>query len=237
MPQKQFDEKLEELTQKLLTVSHEVEELVESSVTLAVRSGGPSPEEIREGDRAIDRAEVVIEETCIELLALHQPMASDLRLLVTILKINNDLERIGDHAVNIASAVARLRKSGHRPPVPAEVEEMARIARAMLRDALDAFLHRDDAEAQNVLERDDRVDALQESAIRVMLTHMLDHNVSACLQVILISRNIERIADLATNIAEDVVYLVRGTTIRHGVGEEQLPEDLPEELSTPDAGS
>jgi phosphate transport system protein len=224
MPQKQFDEKLDELTQRLLNMSHRVEELVDSAVALAVREDGASPEAVREGDREIDQAEVGIEEHCIELLALHQPMATDLRHIVTILKINNDLERIGDHAVNIANAVERLRKVGEFPPVPPELEEMSRLSRSMLRDALDAFMHRNDEEAEAVLARDDRVDSLHESVFRIMLTHMLDRNVSACLQVILISQNLERIADLATNVGEDVVYMVRGTISRHG-GPEAEEED------------
>ncbi len=216
MTQKPFDEKLDELTRRLLTMSHRVEELVDGAVDLAVRREGSEPEEIWDGDEEIDRAEVAIEETCVELLALHQPMATDLRQLVTILKINNDLERIGDHAVNIANAVDRLRKAGEFPPIPPQLEEMSRLSRGMLRDALDAFVHRNDEEAMAVMRRDDRVDDLHESVFRVMLTHMLDQNVSACLQVILVSQNLERIADLATNIGEDVVYLVRGTISRHG---------------------
>lgn len=216
MTQKPFDEKLDALTRRLLDMSHRVEELVDGAVDLAVRRDGADPEQIWAGDEEIDRAEVAIEETCVELLALHQPMATDLRQLVTILKINNDLERIGDHAVNIANAVDRIRKAGELPPVPPQLEEMSRLSRGMLRDALDAFVHRDDEEAVKVMRRDDRVDDLHESVFRVMLTHMLDQNVSACLQMILVSQNLERIADLATNIGEDVVYLVRGTISRHG---------------------
>ena len=216
MPQKQFDERLEDLTRRLLDMSHDVEELVDTAVALAVREDGADPADVWEGDSRVDREEVAIEEQCVELLALHQPMATDLRQIVTILKINNDLERIGDHAVNVANAVSRLRELGEFPPIPPELEEMSRISRGMLRDALDAFVHRSDEEAVAVLRRDDRVDDLHESVFRVMLTHMLDRNVSACLQVILISQNVERIADLATNIGEDVVYLVRGTISRHG---------------------
>ena len=221
MTQKQFDEKLDDLTRRLLNMSHKVEELVDGAVALAVRRDGTDPERVWEGDEEIDRAEVAIEETCVELLALHQPMATDLRQLVTILKINNDLERIGDHAVNIANAVDRLRKAGEYPPIPPQLEEMSRLSRGMLRDALDAFVHRNDEEAMEVLRRDDRVDDLHESVFRVMLTHMLDQNISACLQVILVSQNLERIADLATNIGEDVVYLVRGTISRHGGAREE----------------
>lgn len=221
MPQKHFEDRLGELEQRLLRMSYDVEGLVERAVALALGEGNDyTTDDIVEGDEEIDAQEVAIEETAIELLALHQPMAKDLRVIVTILKANNDIERIGDHAVNIAHAVRRLRDSRDRPPLPPELGEMSRIARGMLRDALDAFVQQNAEDARAVCERDDRVDRLQESLVRVMLTHMTEHNISACLQVILFGRNLERIADLATNIGEDVVYMVRGITIRHGVDRE-----------------
>jgi phosphate transport system protein len=216
MAHKQFDERLNDLQRRLLAMSHEVENQVDESVSMAMGSGDATLDEIYAADDAIDSEEVGIEEGCIELLALHQPMAGDLRLLVTILKVNTDLERIGDHAVNIAEAAIRLRESTDRPPRPPELEEMSRIARSMLRRALDAMVHRNADEAAAVMAEDDRVDGLHESVFRVMLTHMLEGSLTACLQVILISRNIERIADLATNICEDVIFMVRGTTVRHG---------------------
>ncbi len=221
MAHKQFDERLEDLKQSLHRMSHDIEGLLARAVSLVGRT------DIREeaasvvaGDNAIDEAEVEIEETAIELLALHQPMAGDLRVLVTILKINNDLERIGDHAVNIAQAARRLDGLDKKVPIPPELAEMERMARGMLSDSLDAFVHENAAEAQDVGARDDTVDALQESLFRVMLTHMTEHNISGCLQAILIGRNLERVADLATNIAEDVIYMVRGTTVRHRGGPE-----------------
>lgn len=220
MSHKVFAERLEGLEGRLLEMSHSVQTLVEDAVRYALTSEG-SVESILEADTRIDSEEVGIEEECIELLALHQPLASDLRLLLTILKINSDLERIGDHGVNIAEAAARLQRSSQPPAMPPEVEEMSRIALEMLRDAMDALVHRNAAEAQAVRARDDHVDALHESVFRVMLTHMLEANISACLQVILIGRNLERIADLATNIAEDVVFMVEGITVRHA----GAPED------------
>jgi len=219
MPHKHFDERLAGLEQRLLAMSHQVESLVQQSVAMAMGSGQATVEEVYEADRAIDSEEVGIEEECIELFALHQPMASDLRLLVAVLKVNSDLERIGDHAVNIAEASIRLLDSTERPPRPAELDEMSRIARSMLRRALDSMVHRSAEEAKAVMAEDDRVDGLHESVVRIMLTHMLEGSLTACLQVILISRNIERIADLATNICEDVIFMVRGTTVRHGGGE------------------
>ena len=224
MPHKHFDERLAGLEQRLLTMSHQVESLVEDSVGMVMGSGDATIDGVYAADHAIDAEEVGIEEECIELMALHQPMAGDLRLLVAILKVNSDLERIGDHAVNIAEAAVRLRDSADRPPRPPELEEMSRIARSMLRRALDALVHRSAEEANAVMREDDRVDGLHESVFRIMLTHMLEGSLSACLQVILISRNIERIADLATNISEDVIFMVRGTTVRHGGGEPEAAE-------------
>ena len=216
MSHKTFAERLDDLTEHLHTMSHDVEELVGRAVALGESCDEAAVEEVRTADEEIDNAEMIVEETTIELLALHQPMATDLRVLVTVLKINNDLERIGDHAVNIAEAFGRLSRRRRRPPLPPELEEMARVAQGMLSDALDAFVARDADLARDVGRRDDRVDRLHESLVRVMLTHMQEYNISACLQVILIGRNLERIADLATNIGEDVFYMVRGRTIRHG---------------------
>lgn len=221
MSHKNFAERLDDLTDRLHTMSHDVEQMVGRAVALGESCDEAAIQEIRDADEAIDEAEVIIEETTIELLALHQPMASDLRVLVTVLKINNDLERIGDHAVNIAKAFGRLTKRRQRPPLPPELDEMARVAMGMLNDALDAFVARDAELAREVGGRDDRVDRLHESLVRVMLTHMQEYNISACLQVILIGRNLERIADLATNIGEDVFYMVQGRTIRHGLAQEE----------------
>jgi len=224
MPHKHFDERLAHLEQRLLAMSHAVEKQVDDAVSMATGAGNATLEDILSADRGVDAEEVGVEEECIELLALHQPMAGDLRLLVTILKVNSDLERIGDHAVNIAEAAVRLQESTERPPRPVELDEMSRIARGMLRQALDALVHRNADEAQAVMRQDDRVDGLHESVFRIMLTHMLEGSLTACLQVILISRNIERIADLATNIAEDSIFMVRGTTVRHGAGKESAEQ-------------
>lgn len=224
MVQRQFDERLDHLVQRLLSMSHDVETIVSQAAAIASGSPGDS-DQIRDLDRKIDLEEVGVEEEAIELLALYQPMATDLRLIVTVIKINNDLERIGDHAVNIAEAAERIRKARDRPDMPPELEEMAHASTAMLRDALDAFVRRNAEEAQAVRARDDFVDRLHESVFRIMLTHMLEADISACLQVIMISRNLERIADLATNIAEDVVFMVQGITVRHqGPVEPEAPQ-------------
>ncbi|MEP6745654.1 MAG: phosphate signaling complex protein PhoU, partial [Gemmatimonadota bacterium] len=168
------------------------------------------------GDRAIDAMEMEIEEQCINLLALHQPMARDLRMLTSALKIANDLERVGDHAVNIAQSAERLAQSRPITPEP-EIIEMARLAREMLSDALEAFIRGDAAAGREVCRRDDRVDALHRSVFRILLTHMMEdaHSIGAGMELFLVSRNLERVADLATNIGEDVVFLVEGKSIKH----------------------
>ena len=215
MSHRVFIERLSQLEARLLEMSSTVENIVRTSMDFALDGKGEA-KAVLDLDEVIDAEEVAIEEEAIELLALHQPMAVDLRLLVTILKINSDLERIGDHAVNIAKAADRLRSTPQRPAIPPELTEMNTIALGMLRDSLDALVHRNIEEAEDVRLRDDRVDRLHESVFRIMLTHMLDSNISACLQVILMGRNLERIADLATNIAEDVVFMVEGIMVRHG---------------------
>jgi phosphate transport system protein len=143
-------------------------------------------------------------------------MARDLRLLVAATKIANDLERVGDHAVNIAQSAERLLGARLVAPEP-ELLEMARQVRAMLSGALDAFVRGDAVLGREICRRDDSVDALNRSVFRILLTHMMEdpHIIGAAMDLFLVSRNLERVADLATNIAEDVVFVVEGKTIKH----------------------
>jgi len=168
------------------------------------------------GDHAIDALELKIEELVIDLFATQQPMARDLRLLMAAMKIANDLERVGDHAVNIAQSAERLTAARLVPPEP-ELLEMARQARSMLSGALDAFVRGDSKLGREICRRDASVDALHHSVFRILLTHMMEdpHVIGAAMELFLVSRNLERVADLATNIAEDVVFLVEGKTIKH----------------------
>jgi phosphate transport system protein len=169
-----------------------------------------------DGDEHIDDLELTIEDMAVNLLALQQPMARDLRLIIMALKISSDLERVGDHAVNIAEAVQWLLEAPLFPVLP-EIEEMVRLASDMLTDSLDAFVRGDSKAARDVLRRDDRVDELHDNNFRILLTHMMEdpRKITAGMDLLLISGNIERIADLATNISEEVVYLVEGRTIKH----------------------
>jgi phosphate transport system protein len=153
----------------------------------------------------------------VSLLALQQPMARDLRFIISAIRITGDLERVGDHAVNIAQSALRMvdLRTGVAPPP--EIEDMADRARKMLSDALDSVVQLNGALGRDVCRRDDQVDALHESVFRIMLTHMMEDQstITPALELLLVSRNLERVADLATNIAEDAVYLAEGKTIKH----------------------
>jgi phosphate transport system protein len=217
MARTHFEQQLDELTGQLVAMSRMIEELIDTALQSVREKDVTKADAVILGDREIDATEVEIEESCVELLALQQPMASDLRRLVAILKINNDLERIGDHAVNIAETTKRLVEKGGEWSFPIELSEAAAIAQGMLRDVLDAFVQLDVEKARSVILRDDRVDRLHETHLRSAITLMMEspQQISLGLSFILIGRNIERVADLATNIGEDVVYLVEGKTIRH----------------------
>jgi phosphate transport system protein len=226
-----FHDELSQVKIRLLTMSGEAEAALGLAVEALLERDSAKARAVIGGDRVIDRMEVELEEMCINLLALQQPMARDLRMLTSALKIANDLERVGDHAVNIAQSAQRFADQRAIAPEP-EIVEMARLARDMLADALEAFI-RDDAQAgREVCRRDDKVDALQRSVFRILLTHMMEdpHTIGAGMELFLVSRNLERVADLATNIGEGVVFLVEGKSIKHhaeDVGEAVNPPSAP----------
>jgi len=211
-----FHEELAKLKIRLLEMSSLAEELVRLSVEALLERDLSKTEAVILGDRELDAIEIEMDEGCVQLLALQQPMARDLRLITAAMKISNDLERVGDHAVNIAEAVRHLVDHPPFAPLPA-VEEMARVAREMLSDSLDHFVRGDAQGARDVCRRDDRVDALHDAIFRTLLTHMMEdpRRIGPAMSLILVSKNLERIGDLATNIAEDVVFLVEGRTIKH----------------------
>jgi phosphate transport system protein len=168
------------------------------------------------GDEPLNQLHVEIDNRCFRLLALHQPMATDLRAIVAAVKINTDLERVGDLAVNIAEAGKRY--ITHAPVKQLiDIPKMGDIAQAMLRDALDAFVRRDTSLAQQVLNEDDRLDSLKTQVFRDLLTYMLKDQgtVEPAIDLILVSRHLERIGDHATNIAEDVIFMVSALDVRH----------------------
>ncbi|HET8623096.1 MAG TPA: phosphate signaling complex protein PhoU [Gemmatimonadales bacterium] len=211
-----FHDELSHVKVRLLTMSGEAEAALSLSVEALLERDPERARRVIQGDRIIDTMEMEIEEMCANLLALQQPMARDLRMLLSALKIANDLERVGDHAVNIAQSTERLVQARPIAPEP-EIVEMARLTREMLSDALEAFIRGDAAAGREICLRDDKVDALHRSVFRILLTHMMEdpHTIGAGMELFLVSRNLERVADLATNIAEDVVFLVEGKSIKH----------------------
>ncbi|MBP8273189.1 MAG: phosphate signaling complex protein PhoU, partial [Acidobacteria bacterium] len=195
-----FQEELEQLKARLLAMGGLAEDRVRTSMRALVEGDQPALERVVSGDDAINQLHVEIDDRCVKLLALHQPMAVDLRAIVSAVKINNDLERVGDLAVNIAEAAARYMT--HPPVKPLiDIPRMALIAQEMLRDALDAYVRRDVTMAANVLNRDDEVDALKTLVFKDLLGYMQRDKttVAASLDLILISRHLERIGDHATN--------------------------------------
>ena len=219
-----FHEQLDLLKQRLLDMSERAEALVDAAVDALLRRDIGKADVVLSGDRELDALEIEIEQLAISLLALQQPMARDLRFIIGAIKISNDLERVGDHAVNIAQSALRLNDMRSIITPDPEIEDMARRARAMLSDALDAFVRADGTLGRDVCKRDDQVDALHDSLFRILLTHMLEDptTISAALELFLVSRNLERVADLATNIAEDAVYLAEGKTIKHHLEDRSL---------------
>jgi phosphate transport system protein len=211
-----FHDELSHVKVRLLTMSGEAEAALGLAVEALLGRDAEKARQVIAGDRIIDGMEVEIEEQCISLLALQQPMARDLRMLTSALRIASDLERVGDHAVNIAQSAERLLRARPLAPEP-ELVEMARLAREMLSDALEAFIRGDPVAGRDVCLRDDKVDALHGSVFRILLTHMMEdpHMIGAGMELFLVSRNLERVADLATNIGEDVVFLVEGKSIKH----------------------
>jgi phosphate transport system protein len=211
-----FQEELEALQGRLLEMGGLAEERVSAAVQSLVSRDIDAIERVLYGDEPINALHVEIDNRCFKLLALHQPMATDLRAIVAAVKINTDLERVGDLAVNIAEAAKRY---ATHPPVKKliDIPQMGDIAQEMLHDALDAFVRRDTKLAQQVLNEDDRLDGLKTQIFRELLDYMLrdPSTVEPALDLILVSRHLERIGDHATNIAEDVIFMVSALDVRH----------------------
>ncbi|HEY7187543.1 MAG TPA: phosphate signaling complex protein PhoU [Vicinamibacterales bacterium] len=211
-----FHEELDALKGRLLEMGGLAEERVRAAVQGLVLRDGSLFDKILIGDEPINQLHVEIDDRCFRLLALHQPMATDLRAIVAAVKINTDLERVGDLAVNIAEAGKRYIT---HPPVKQliDIPKMGDLAQTMLRDALDAFVKRDTTLAQKVLNEDDRLDSLKTQVFRDLLGHMLKDQatVEPAIDLILVSRHLERIGDHATNIAEDVIFMVSALDVRH----------------------
>jgi phosphate transport system protein len=224
--QRHFDQDLQALKEELLEMGGRAEAIIQKSVEALKRRDPALAEEVFTDDRAIDRLEIDVDERCVSLLALRQPMAVDLRFITAALKICNDLERVGDHAVNIAQSARRL--AGEPPLKPlVDIPRMAELAASMLREALDAFVRRDGPTARRLVRRDDEVDNLNRQVFRELISYMVEdtHTITRSMELILVARNLERVADLATNIAEEVVFITEARIIKHHV-EEQVGDDF-----------
>jgi len=211
-----FSEQLEDLRRNLILMGGEVERQIQRSIEALTDVDAEKAAAVIEADSEIDRMEMVIEEQAVQLLALQQPVASDLRFLIAALKINNDLERIGDHAVNIAEGAQRL--SGQKPFKPfIDIPYMAEVAMAMLKQSLDAFVNRDAVLAKKVIKKDDILDDKNVSIIRELLTYMAEYPnlITYFLELISISKNLERVGDLATNICEDTIFIAEARWVKH----------------------
>jgi len=211
-----LEKELQELKAKLLRMGALVEKQLESSVKSLVERDNILAATVIDEDHEVNRLEVEIDEDCIRLLALRQPEASDLRFVTTAMKIVTDIERMGDLAVDISERALELNDEPILKPY-IDIPRMARAARQMLNDSLDAFVNRDSELARKVTQADDYVDELNHQIFRELVTFMIEdpHTITRAIRISYISKYLERIADHATNIAEMVVYLVEGKIIRH----------------------
>jgi len=216
LPRRRFNDLLEALQIGVLELAGASEAFIQKATDALLVRDGVGAAALTKEDEVIDRLELEVDERALELLALQQPIARDLRQVMAALKIANDLERVGDHAVKICHATSSL--AGYPPlqELP-ELGEMVRAARRMLADALRAYTARDPRLAREVRARDDRVDELRNVIHRILVARMLEDSrrVNPALELFIVIQSIERVADLATNIAEETVFLVEGTVIRH----------------------
>ena len=218
--ERQFDDELKKLNEILLQMAGSVEESIAMAIKGLKERKEELAREVLKREKSINLLEIEIDELCMKLLALRQPMASDLRFITSGMKISSDLERIGDQAVNIAERTLELLKYPLLKPL-IDIPRMAALAQNMVKDSIDAIVNHDEKLARSVCERDDEVDYLNDQIFRELLTYMMQDPgaIRRAVDLILVGRHLERIADHATNISEDVIYLVKGKTIKHHIEE------------------
>lgn len=220
MPQnarRELDAELAALKKKVLTMGSTVEAMIADSLTALVTRDEPLARKVLGRDQEVDRLEMEVDEMAVSTIALQQPAASDLRLVIAALKITTDLERIGDLAVNITERVIELNSEPQLKPY-IDLPRMVERAQAMIREALDSFVDGDVARARSVLQADQEVDDLNAQIFRELLTFMLEDpkTISRATRLIFIAKYLERVADHATNVAEEVIYAAQGRDVRHG---------------------
>jgi len=214
---KHFRRELEKIKKKLLTLGSMVEERVQLVLKAIEEADADLANQVLKTDYEIDEMEVDIEEECLKALALYQPVAIDLRFIIAVIKINNDLERIGDQAVNIAERLITITKSERLPEVYFDYSTMGLKAQEMLRLSLESLINMDLDEAYKVVTKDDEVDRIKHEAYDRIKSAMAENpdKIGYLINLLLISRHLERLADHTTNIAEEVIYLIEGEIIRH----------------------
>jgi len=218
--ERHIDVELRRLKDALLRMAGLAETAIGLAIKALVSRDAETARQVIASDDAVNALEIEVDELCLRTMALYQPEARDLRFLAMALKINNDLERMGDQAVNIAERTLELLKEPQLKPL-IDIPRMAELAQGMVKDSLDAFVQQDVERARAVCRRDDEVDRFDDQLFRELLTYMMEDTkaITRSVNLILVSRHIERIADHATNIAEDVIYLVEGKTVKHHLGE------------------
>jgi phosphate transport system protein len=214
--ERHFQQELNQLKSELLRMAGLAERAISNAVEALVKRDTPLAKKTVQEDGQINEMEINIDERCLNLLALHQPMAADLRFITSAMRINTELERIGDQAVNIAERVIFLNQEAQLKPY-IDIPRMDEITQSMVKDVLDAFVNGDARLARSVCERDDQVDALNDQVFRELLTYMMSDpkNITRAVHLIIVSRCLERIADHATNIAEGVIFMVQALVIKH----------------------
>ncbi len=220
MTRTRFHQELEELKHRILAMAGMAEQAVDLAVQAYSQRDIAMCQRVLNNEPAINRAEREVDEFAVDLLAMKQPMAIDLRFILAVIKINADLERVGDQAVNIAQRVLHMVEYAPKD-LPVDIPAMASKVRKMVRDALQCFIEGDADEAKRVLEADDEVDRMNKEAFANLSALMQEHPDSAAqaLDALSIARNLERVADHATNIAEDVIFWIRGADVRHHAGQ------------------
>ena len=220
--QRHFEQELESLKTNLVKMGSIVEDAVASSIKALKERDTKLAQKIIGSDDRINSFEIEIDNAIVDLLALQQPVAIDLRLILAAQIINNDLERIGDHAVNIAESAITTAKDENNGPL-LRIPEMGELVQAMLRNAIDGFVHKDPALGQKVLENDDVIDEMNVSVKREVVRSLNSNEMSVerGIDLIRVSSNLERVADLATNIAEEVLFMTQARVVKHHAGNNQ----------------
>lgn len=222
--ERRFETELKDLKNRILAMAGFVEQAMERAISALLEKNKSRLNEVHELEKKINQAHIDVDNTCLGILARQSPVAADLRLILAIIKINTDLERMGDQAVNLAKNADHYLKHG-----PIELAQrlphLTKLVREMVRSALDAFVNSDVELARNVLASDDAVDEIKNSMVLTLTEQMKKEpeHIESALNLILITRNLERMGDHATNIAEDVIFATTGEDVRHGAGKPQKP--------------